>query len=176
VRSAEERIRRLEQDLQRCAENSRQIRPILALQVLRGIGFLSAVTIVAETGDLRRFAQAPAFMSFTGLTRREYSSGPSQHRGAITHAGNAYLRHVLVQAAHHARHPPSVTRDRRQRLAGLPSDLVDLGWRAQLRLHQRYRHLVGRLGRPKAVTAVARELAGFVWAVGQRRNLEVAGA
>jgi len=176
VRAAEERIRRLEKDLQRCAEDSRQIGLISALQALRGIGPLSAVTIVAETGDLRRFHNAPAFMSFTGLTSSEYSSGTSQHRGAITHAGNAYIRHVLVQAAHNARHAPSVSWERRQRLAGLPPDLVALGWKAQLRLHQRYRHLVGRLGRPKAVTAVARELAGFVWAVGQRQYQEVAAA
>ena len=75
---------------------------------------------------------------------------------------------MLVQAAHNARHAPNRSWELQQRQAGLPSDLVELAWRAQLRLHQRYRHLVGRLGRPKAVTAVARELAGFVWAVGQR--------
>ncbi len=176
VRAAEERIRRLEKDLQRCAEGSRQISLISALQALRGIGPLSAVTIVAETGDLKRFPNAPSFMSFTGLTSSEYSSGKSQHRGAITHAGNAYIRHVLVQAAHNARHAPAVTWERRQRQVGLPPDLIELGWKSQLRLHQRYRHLVGRLGRPKAVTAVARELAGFVWAVGQRMNQEVAAA
>lgn len=176
VRAAEERIRRLEKDLQRCAEQSRQIGIISALQALRGIGPLSAVTIVAETGDLRRFHNAPAFMSFTGLTSSEYSSGKSQHRGAITHAGNTYIRHVLIQAAHNARHAPNVSWEQRQRLAGLPTDLIDLGWKAQLRLHQRYRHLVGRLGRPKAVPAVARELAGFVWAVGQRQYQEVAAA
>ncbi len=168
VRATEDRIRRLETELRSCAQDSRQAALIAALQTLRGIGFLSAVTIAAESGDIRRFANAPRYMSFTGLTSSEYSSGQSHHRGAITHAGNAYLRHVLVQAAHNARHAPNSSRELQQRQAGLPSDLVALAWRAQLRLHQRYRHLVGRLGRPKAVTAVARELAGFVWAVGQR--------
>ncbi len=176
LRAAIERIQRLEKELHRCAEASPQIGAIAALQVLRGIGPLSAVTIVAEVGDLRRFPNAPAFMSFTGLTSSEYSSGNSQRRGGITHAGNAYIRHVLVQAAHNARHAPAVSWQRRQRLAGLPPDLIEIGWKAQLRLHTRYRHLAARLGRPKAITAVARELAGFVWAVGQRLNPEVAAA
>lgn len=168
MRAAEDRIRRLEADLQRCATESRQVALIAALQALHGIGFLTAVTIVAETFDLRRFARARGFMGFTGLTSSEHSSGPSRWRGAITRTGNAYLRHVLIQAAHHARHAPERRAALKQRQAGLPPDLIELAWRAQLRLHQRYRHLAGRLGRPKAVTAVARELAGFVWAIGQR--------
>jgi transposase len=75
---------------------------------------------------------------------------------------------VLVQAAHNARYLPHNSWQLRQRQNGLPPDLVELAWKAQIRLHHRYRHLMARLGRPKAVTAVARELAGFVWAVGQR--------
>jgi transposase len=176
VRAAEDRLRRLETDLRRCATTSRQVALIAALQALRGIGFLSAVTIAAETFDLRRFARARGFMGFTGLTSREHSSGPTRRRGAITRTGNAYLRHVLIQAAHQARHAPHRRAALKQRQAGLPPDLVELAWRAQLRLHQRYRHLAGRLGRPKAVTAVARELAGFVWAIGQRMAAEVPAA
>lgn len=176
VRAAEDRVRRLEPELRRCADDSRQVALIAALQALRGIGFLSAVTIAAETGDLRRFTAARGFMSFTGLTSSEHSSGPAQHRGGITHTGNAYLRHVLVQAAHNARHVPNRSWSLKQRQAGLPLDLVELAWRAQIRLHHRYRHLLGRLGRPKAVTAVARELAGFVWAVGQRLGPELSAA
>ncbi len=176
VRAAEDRVRRLDVELRRCAADSRQVALIAALQALRGVGFLTAVTIVAETGDLRRFAAARGLMSFTGLTSSEHSSGGSQHRGAITHTGNAYLRHVLVQAAHNARHAPYRGWPLKQRQAGLPPDLVELAWRAQIRLHHRYRHLLGRLGRPKAVTAVARELAGFVWAVGQRIALEAPAA
>ncbi|TMD08212.1 MAG: IS110 family transposase [Chloroflexi bacterium] len=176
IRAAEDRIRRLEADLRRCATDSRQVALIAALQALRGIGFLSAVTIVAETFDLRRFARARGFMGFTGLTSSEHSSGPARWRGAITRTGNAYLRHVLIQAAHNARHAPRQSAALKQRQAGLPPDLVELAWRAQLRLHQRYRHLSGRLGRPKAVTAVARELAGFVWAIGQRMAAEAPAA
>ena len=83
---------------------------------------------------------------------------------------------MLIQAAHNARHAPRQSAALKQRQAGLPPDLVELAWRAQLRLHQRYRHLSGRLGRPKAVTAVARELAGFVWAIGQRMAAEAPAA
>ncbi len=168
VRFMVDRVRQLEAELRRGAQDSRQAATIAALQALRGIGLLSAVTIAAETGDLRRFGRARSFMGFTGLTSSERSSGPTQRRGGITRTGNAYLRHVLVQAAHNARHQPRRAAPLRQRQAGLPQDLVDLAWRAQLRLHRRYHHLTGRLGRPKAVVAVARELAGFVWAIGKR--------
>jgi transposase len=168
MRAAEDRVRRLETSLQRCAQDSSQLALIAALQALRGIGFLSAVTIVAEVGDIRRFPNPRQLMAFTGLVASEHSSGQSRHRGGITHTGNPYLRHVLVQAAHNARYLPNNSWELRQRQVGLPPDLVELAWKAQIRLHHRYRHLLGRLGRPKAVTAVARELAGFVWAVGQR--------
>ena len=168
MRAAEERVRRLEASLHSCAQNSSQLAFIAALQALRGIGFLSAVTIVAEVGDLRRFASPRQLMAYTGLVPGEHSSGQSRHRGSITHTGDPYLRHILVQAAHNSRYLPNTSWELKQRQAGLPPDLVNLSWKAQVRLHHRYRHLLGRLGRPKAVTAVARELAGFVWAVGQR--------
>lgn len=88
VHAARERVRRLEIDLERCAEQSPRLGLIIALQVLRGMAFLSAVTIVAEVGDFRRFSDAPHFMSFTGLTASEHSTGQSRHQGGITHAGN----------------------------------------------------------------------------------------
>jgi hypothetical protein len=141
---------------------------IAALQVLRGIAFLSAVTIAAEVGDFRRFPNAPGFMCFTGLVASEHSSGASRHQGGITRAGNRYLRHILIQAGHNARYVPNLRGAVQQRLDGLPPDLVELALQAQQRLYARYRHLDRRIGRPKAVTAVARELAGFVWAVGRR--------
>ena len=166
-RAADERVRRLEAALMQCAETSSRIRTIAALQAFRGIGFLTAVTIVAEVGDLRRFANARQFMAYVGVVPSEYSSGTSQHRGRITKTGNAHLRHVLGEAAHHARYVPAVQGSVKQRQAGVPKEIVDLAWKAQQRLHLRYRHLSARLGRPKALTAVARELAGFVWALGQ---------
>jgi len=141
VRLEQDRVRHLEAALGRSALDAPQAGLIAALQALRGIGLLSAVTIVAEAGDFRRFARARGFMGFTGLTSSEHSSGPTQRRGGITRAGNAYLRHVLVQAAHNARHVPHRAAALQQRQAGLPIDLVDLAWRAQHRLHRRYLHL-----------------------------------
>lgn len=167
VRTASDRVRRLEAALLQHAVTSPQARVIAALQTLHGIGFLSAVTIVAEVGDLRRFANARQLMAYAGVVPSEHSSGASRHRGPITKTGNGHLRHVLGEAAHHARHAPSARTSARQRREGVPRPLVELASRAHERLHQRYRHLAGRIGRPKALTAVARELAGFVWALGQ---------
>jgi transposase len=167
VTSAGDRVKRLEAALRQCAASSSQVALIQALQALRGIGFLSAVTIVAEAGTLRRFATAPQFMAYVGCVPSESSSGGKQHRGPITKTGNGLLRHVLGEAAHHARHVPRVRGQLKRRQVDLPPSIVDLAWRAQLRLHHRYRHLGARIGPHKALTAIARELAGFVWAVGQ---------
>jgi len=174
VSAAAARVRRLTAELQLAAEQSPRLRFIAALQAIRGIAFLTAVTVVAEVGDMRRFRTAPQFMAYTGLVPSEHSSGSSVHRGPITHMGNSLLRHVLGEAAHHARHAPRVAGALKQRQAGVPPDIVELAWQAQQRLHFRYRHLSARLGRPKALTAVARELAGFVWALG--RQMEASAA
>lgn len=173
-RAAEERVHRLERAIQEAIEASPLLPLVAALQCLRGIGPLSAAIVVAEVGDFRRFATAPQFMAYTGLIPSEHSSGTSRRRGRITHTGNAYLRHVLVQAAHNARYRPSSPERFRRRLEGAPPDLVHICFTAQQRLHSRYWHLQRRLGAAKAVTAVARELAGFVWSVGQRTQVSAA--
>jgi len=167
VTAATERVKRLEGALRQCAQTTPQKAVIDALQAFRGIGFLSAVTLVAEAGNLRRFPTATQFMAYTGAVPRESSSGAHQHRGRITKTGNRALRHILGEAAHHARHAPNLTDEVKRRQKHVPQSIIDLAWRAQLRLHARYRHLCVRLGPPKAIMAVARELAGFVWAVGQ---------
>lgn len=167
VTAAGERIKRLETALQQSAQSSSQVAVIRALQAFRGVGFLTAVTIVAEAGDLRRFRTAPQLMAYAGTVPAESSSGSKQHRGSITKTGNGLLRHVLGEAAHHARHAPRVAGTLKQRQADLPAAIVELAWRAQLRLHTRYRHLSSRIGSHKALTAIARELAGFIWAAGQ---------
>ena len=166
VVAAGERVKRLDTALRACAETTPQAHVIAALQGLRGIGFLSAVTIVAEAGNLRRFPTARQFMGYTGAVPSEASSGSSQHRGRITRTGNSALRHMLGEAAHHARHAPCLSDDLKRRQKQLPPRVVELAWQAQLRLHARYRHLCSRIGPCKAIMAVARELAGFVWAVG----------
>jgi len=138
--------------------------------LLRGVGELTAATVVAEVGDFRRFARANGFMNFSGLTASEHSSGEKQLQGPITKAGNSNLRHVFIQAAHNARHQPQPRARLRARHEGAPADLVEMAARAQERLYHRYWYLARRIGREKAVVAVARELAGFVWAMGQRMS------
>jgi transposase len=166
VAAAGEPITRLEAALRQCAESSEQVALIQALQAFRGFGLITAVSIVAEAGDLHRFRTAPQFMAYAGAAPSERSSGAKQHRGPITKTGNRVRRHVFGEAAHHARHAPRVGATLKQRQLDVPPPIIELAWRAQLRLHHRYRHLSVRIGTHKALTAVTRELAGFVWAVG----------
>jgi transposase len=142
------------------------LRPrVVCLRCFRGIDDLTALTIAAELGDARRFPSAPRAMGFTGLVPSEHSSGTSRARGAITKTGNAHLRRVLVEAAWHYRHHPFLGRALRLRQQGAPTAIIDQAWHAQHRLHRRYRRLAAR-GKTKQqiVTAIARELTGFLWA------------
>jgi transposase len=165
VDAATARLRRLEAQVQAAATTGRHAPLITALQSLRGVGVITAVTLVAELGDLSRFATPRSLMAYVGLVPSEHSSGESQRRGRITKAGNRHVRHVLVQAAWHYRHAPKLPRALRTRQVGQPEAVTDVAWRAQERLHARYRRLAGRKGSQKAVIAVARELIGFVWAL-----------
>jgi transposase len=141
---------------------------VAALQALRGIQFVHAVTLIAELGDLTRFASARALMGYLGLVPREDSSGEHRRQGSITKAGNGYARRALVEAAWAYRHPARVTRIIATRQTGLPKAACDIAWRAQLRLSAKYRRLAARhLHHNKIVVALARELSGFVWAIGQ---------
>jgi len=142
------------------------LRPrVQRLRCFRGIDDLTALTIAAELGDARRFPSAPSTMAFVGLVPSEHSSGTKQARGAITKTGNAHLRRVLVESAWHYRHHPFLGRALRLRQRGAPTPVIDQAWHAQQRLHRRYRRLAAR-GKPKQhiVTALARELSGFLWA------------
>jgi len=138
---------------------------VARLRCFRGVDDLTALTIAAELGDARRFPTAPSTMAFVGLVPAEYSSGSKQARGAITKTGNAHLRRVLIESAWHYRHHPFVGRALRLRQAGAPAAVVQQAWAAQHRLHRRYHRLASR-GKPTqhVVTAVARELTGFLWA------------
>jgi transposase len=165
VETGTARLKKLEGEVAKAATTGRHAPLIAALQSLRGVGVITAVTLVAELGDLGRFPTPRPLMGYLGLVPSEHSSGASQRRGRITRAGNSHVRHVLVQAAWHYRHPPKLTRALRKRQAGQPEAVTAAAWRAQERLSTRYRKLAGRKGRQKAVIAVARELAGFVWAL-----------
>ncbi len=140
--------------------------PVARLRCLRGIDTLSAVTLVVEVLDFRRFARPRPFMSFVGLVPSEASSGLRPRRGGLTKTGNAHLRRILVEAAWHYRHRPAVSAGLRARQAGQPPAVLAVAQKAQGRLHRRYSRLVARGKRPViAAAAVARELCGFVWAL-----------
>jgi len=159
------RLRSVEEDL-RTLLGLEPLRPrVERLRCFRGMDDLTALTIAAELGDPRRFASAPRAMAFVGLVPSEHSSGTKQARGAITKTGNAHLRRVLVEAAWHYRHRPFVGATLRRRQHGAPAPIVAQAWTAQERLYRRYHRLRGR-GKPnqQVITAVARELTGFVWA------------
>ena len=144
-----------------------------ALQALRGIAKVSAVTIVAEVGELSRFARAPQLMGYGGLGPRDHSSGERRRQGGITKTGNAHLRRVVVEAAWAYRHRPAVGGALRKRQATLSPEVTAIAWKAQHRLHTRYRRLLGRgQCRPKVITAIGRELLGFIWAIGRTVEAE----
>jgi transposase len=138
---------------------------VRALMCLRGFQVLNAMTMVAEVGDLSRFADPRSLMHFFGLTPSEHTSSNKRVQGPITKCGNAHCRRVLVEAAWHYRLKPKVSEAMQKRQEDQPKPVRLLAWKAQQRLHQRYRQLVARKKSVVAVTAVARELAGFVWAI-----------
>jgi transposase len=168
VLACSKRVRGLDEQLERVARESVLWPVIEALMALRGINLLSATTVVAEIGDLHRFASAPQLMAYLGLVPSEHSSGPKQTRGGITKTGNGHVRRLLVEAAWTYRHPARKSAPLQRRAERTPQAIQDIAWQAQKRLCQRYRHLTkrGKLS-VQVCTAVARELAGFVWAIGQ---------
>jgi transposase len=163
VRHAQERIERLE-DAIRAAVPEWSLEPVVtALMALRGIDLVSATAFLAEIGDLSRFRTPRELMGYLGLVPSENSTGETIKRGSITKAGNWRARRVLVESAWSYRYPPRVGR---ARVEAAPPAVRAIAWKAQIRLYARYRALVRR-GKLKtvAITAVARELAGFIWAI-----------
>ena len=137
-----------------------------AYQAMRGVNFLAATTLVAEVGDLRRFDNPAQLMSFLGLVPSEHSTGDTTRRGAITKTGNRRARRVLVEGAWSYRFGARVGRQLLERMTDLPKEVRDIAWKAQVRLCKRYRVLTARDKRVVA-TAVAREMAAFLWAIAQ---------
>jgi transposase len=162
----------LDARLEEIARGERWGGQVQALVRFRGIATLTALGLIAEIGDFTRFSSARELMSWLGMTPSEYSSGQQQHRGHITRAGNAHARRLLVEAAWHYRHPP-----RRSPRRPEPDERA---WQAQVRLFARWRHLTGHGKRSNVANiAIARELAGFIWAAMTGvplRELEVAAA
>lgn len=165
-----QRVARLEQAILASVPTLSRTQQALAhaLTALPGIQHVTAVTVVSELGTLRRFPTARQLMGYAGLVPREYSSGASHHRGAITKTGNAHLRRVLVEAAWAYRHRPSSTGVLRQRQAGQPAAVVTIAHAAQTRLCARYHRLMAQGKAPLFIaTTIGRELLGFIWALAQ---------
>ena len=139
-----------------------------ALQALRGVAKLTAVTIVTEVGTFQRFLRPTALMGYTGLVPSEYSSGSRQAKGRVTRTGNAHLRRVLGEAAWHARHRPWLNVRLKKVLPTLPTGVAEIAWKSQERLHRKFTKLTfQRKPAGKVATAVAREFVGFIWAIGR---------
>jgi transposase len=166
IRLAEERLGRIEKSIAEFLPDWELARVVDALQALRGIDLITAVSFMVEVGDIRRFTNPKQLMSFLGLVPSERSTGETIRRGPITKMGNARVRRLLAESAWTYRFPPRVSRSKESRLAVLPPRIREIAWKAQSRLTTRYRSLVAR-GKKTTVacTAIARELVGFIWAV-----------
>jgi len=173
IRAVEQSQEQLQSYGARVEEVARQpeyAKKVSRYEVLRGIKTITAMTIVAESTDLRRYATAPQFMGSTGLVPSEHSTGEHERRGKITKTGNAHLRRVLVEAAWHYRHRSIAGRSVKKRRQGQPASVVMIAERADQRLCRKFHKLVDRYNKKPAIAAVAvaRELAGFIWAIGQQ--------
>ena len=169
ITEASLRLERLDQEIPRAVPAWRWQPVVRALMGLRGLALLHAATLVAELGDLSRFTHPRQLMAYLGLVPSEDTTGNDRRQGGITKMGNAPARRALVEAAWNYRCPARITPHLQKRQEGLPKAVTDICWNAQRRLHHRFCHLT-RIGRKKsqvAITAVARELSGFVWAIGQ---------
>jgi transposase len=165
VEELEARLETLEAALTALAQEAPYREPVGWLRCFRGIDTLTALTLLTELHDIRRFPTARALMGYVGLVPSERSSGEGHRRGGITKAGNAHARRVVVEAAWHYRHPPRVGKTLRARRVGQPARVIALADKALQRLHRRFARLDARgKARPKVVVAVSRELLGFVWA------------
>ncbi len=171
VEHMSERIKRLEEAIREAVGQAPA--PMQAvvqgLQALRGIALISAVTIASEIGSVSRFPNARQLMSYSGTVPSENSSGKRTQRGGITQTGNAHLRRILGEAAWSYRRQPAVGPALRKRQEGVPEEIRQIAWKAQVRLSKRYARLAAAgKDQRKIVTAVGRELLGFVWAIGLR--------
>jgi transposase len=166
IRQAKERLARLEEAIRSAVPEWSLSELMTALMAMRGLDLISAATLLAEIGDLSRFQTPHELMAYLGLVPSEDSTGDTVRRGPITKAGNPRARHMLVECCWSYQHPPRVGLHKQPKVDAAPPAVREIAWKAQCRLNKRYRALIRR-GKPKtvAVTAVARECAGFIWAI-----------
>ena len=174
MRQAQERLTRLEDAIRGAVPEWSLAAVATALMAMRGIDLISAATLLAEIGDLSRFRTPHELMGYLGLVPSEDSTGDTVRRGSITKAGNGRARRMLVECSWSYQHPPRVGAHKQHKVDAAPPAVREIAWKAQCRLHKRYRALIRR-GKLKtvAITAVARELAGFIWAI--NREITTAG-
>jgi transposase len=166
VRQAQERVVRLDQAIVAAVPDWSLAKVVTALMALRGLDLVAATIFLAEIGDLSRFASARELMAYLGLVPSEDSTGEKIDRAGITKAGNHRARRILVECSWSYRHPPRVGKKKLAKVAAAPRPVQDIAWKAQSRLAARYRALTRKGKRPTVVvTAIARELSGFIWAV-----------
>jgi transposase len=169
INEAQERVVLLTQAMSQELERWRMRPLVRALMTLRAVDEISAISLVAELGELKRFAHPRDLMGYVGLVPSEYSSGEKRALGKITKTGNNQLRRLLIEAAWNYRYPARIGGRLQKRQEGQPAAVRDIAWRAQVRLTHRYRRLSARgLQHNKVCVAIARELAGFVWSIGQQ--------
>ena len=177
VKEAAARIARLEKAIDAAVVDAPpEMRAVIeALQSLRGVAKIGAVTLATEVGRFDRFDSAKKLMAYAGNVPSEHSSGSKTRRGSITKTGNARVRHVLGEAAWANRFRPSIRGKLRKRLEGQDEEVKAIAWKAQHRLHARYSKLsMSGKSHPCVVTAVSRELLGFVWAIGRHVERQLA--
>jgi transposase len=168
VRIGVERVERLEKAIEEFLPRWSLAPVVEALQALRGVSLIVAVTFVTEIGDLRRFENPRQLMGYLGLVPSERSTGDSVRRGSITKAGNGRVRHLLVESAWTYRHAPRIGKDKLYKMERVPPKIREIAWKAQTRLTARYRALIARGKKATIVcTAIARELVGFMWSIGR---------
>ena len=166
VEETEDLVRSAEQGVEAAAASDDYRDAVGILRCFRGVGTVTAMTVPSELGDITRFASAGQLMAYLGLTPGEHSSGDRVRRGPITKTGNGHVRRILIESAWHYRHPARVRAQLRKRREGQPGWAIPRADRTQRRLHRRFQALI-RNGKPSKVAkvAVARELAGALWAV-----------
>ena len=161
-------MERIKKEIDHYVKSWRMYPVVEALMAMRGVQMVVAVTMVSELGDIKRFQSAKQLMSYLGLTPSEYSSGEHTKRGGITKTGNRHARRILIEAAWAYRYIAKVTPEIQKRQENVPYKIREIAWRAQVRLCKRYRIMLKK-DKPKNViiVAIARELAGFMWAIAQ---------
>lgn len=166
VEECSERIDRLAEQILKLLPAWRMAPVVAALQALRGVAAVVAATMAVEIGDLRRFENPRQLMAYLGLVPSENSSGQTTKRGGITKTGNGHARRALIEAAQAYSFPARVSKALRKRQEGLPREIKEISWKAQVRLCGRFRKLMARgKNQNRTVTAIARELSGFIWAI-----------